>query len=463
MSIQNYTIFIFGLVYLVFIYSIRTNETFDSFSLGGRKVKSFPIFASLSATIIGPGFSMGLVGQGADTGVLYWLLGVMYGLQMIATGLWVAPRVKQKFKTAYSIGDVVGGKESHDSTPLKALSGFFSVVVGIGVVGVLAKAGGGIFSSVVNISPYLGSCLVIAAILIYSFRGGIKATIQTDVFQFLMFVILIPLLAVRMTDLWNIELSAFMATAKNLTQSAIDSESITSLLALLVWFALGDVLQPPMLNRILASENSSVSRLAFVSSGLFCILWLLLMTSIGVLSHFAQGVSMSGDGLLMELGQLAFPSYIYGIFIVAMLGVVMSSLDSIINAGATTLVNDCIKPLVRHSKQRSIPYMFYSRVATIVIGFVGLLLSFFLPSILSGLLSIASIWAPTMVVVLMASIHLDKQYWEAGAASMVVGFISSLAFLVCDRKLFLPPIVCGIFISLISYIFVHNLLKVRKS
>ena len=97
MSIEIITAIIFGLVYLGFTYALRKTTTFNSFAIGDRSIKGVFIFASLSATIIGPGFSLGFVNEGFGTGFLFAILASTYGLQMLLVGKFIAPKIRKKF------------------------------------------------------------------------------------------------------------------------------------------------------------------------------------------------------------------------------------------------------------------------------------------------------------------------------------------------------------------------------
>ena len=59
---------------LVIVLMTRRAKTMEDFAVGGRQIPSAIVFASLSATIIGPGYSMGLANKAADSGYIWFLI-----------------------------------------------------------------------------------------------------------------------------------------------------------------------------------------------------------------------------------------------------------------------------------------------------------------------------------------------------------------------------------------------------
>ena len=79
----------------------------------------------------------------------------------------------------------------------------------------------------------------------------------------------------------------------------------------------------------------------------------------------------------------------------------MSSQDSVINSASVSLTNDVLR-FLRTEKQKFI----VSRVSTIVVSIAAGFLAYFLPSLIDTILICYSIWAPTVVVPLVAAIYM---------------------------------------------------------
>ena len=73
----------------------RTAREFSEFSLAKRALPLALVFGSLAATYVGPAFSIGFVGRGFKSGLLFLGIGLAYSTQNILVGLFVAPRLRR--------------------------------------------------------------------------------------------------------------------------------------------------------------------------------------------------------------------------------------------------------------------------------------------------------------------------------------------------------------------------------
>ena len=194
MNIDLIVTVIFGIIFLSFSIWIRNVKTIESFSVSSKNIGIFFLFTSISATFIGPGYSLSFVKEGFSTGYLFLFIAIAYAIQTIIIGIFIAPKIREKFTDSYSIGDIIGGKKSHNNLYVHIVAGViaFSLTVGFSIV--MAKAGGEILNNFLGIPSWQGIIILTFIVTAYTYFGGIKATIYTDTVQFILFVILIPLL-----------------------------------------------------------------------------------------------------------------------------------------------------------------------------------------------------------------------------------------------------------------------------
>src|ERR1017187_2843255 len=84
----------FGML-TILAYFTRRTKTFSEFAVGRRSVPSTMIFASLAATIVGPGFSVGVTSKSWNMGFLFYFLVVAFAAQTLLTGLFLGPKLTQ--------------------------------------------------------------------------------------------------------------------------------------------------------------------------------------------------------------------------------------------------------------------------------------------------------------------------------------------------------------------------------
>jgi len=121
----------------VFGYLTRRNRNFHEFAVGKHSVPALMIFASLAATIVGPGFSVGFTAKGYTSGYLFYFLCLSYALQTIGSGIFLAPRLS-RHRDCATLGDVM-----HKSygKPAQVLTGIVSVGLLVGFTAVMGKIG----------------------------------------------------------------------------------------------------------------------------------------------------------------------------------------------------------------------------------------------------------------------------------------------------------------------------------
>jgi len=453
--IDIYTSVLFALVFIVFIVLTRKTRTFKNFAVSDNSIGLFLIFLSFSATFIGPGFSMALVNQGFNTGLFYMFIAGSYGIAKIVEGAVFAPKIRSRFSNALSIGDIIAGKESHNSKLLHLLTGLVSFGLLIGFSTVLSKAGGEVMNSFFGISKPLGITIMTGIVVVYSFFGGIKATIITDAFQFILFTSLIFILFISFF-LNGINIEQLSLNVGELTSAAIAKTNISQYIGLISTWFLGEMLIPPTINRILSTKSKSVSKRGLIYSGIFMIIWLFIMLYIGAIINTILPDSKNSEQLLLVIAQQKLKFGLFGIFAVAIVGIVMSSQDSLINSASVIFTNDIFSPFKNMDDTQK---LYLARLSTLVVGGFSIVFALYMPSILSGLLLIYSLWAPAILTPLIASIILKKGSSNAAIASMVTGISTSLIWRNLSVNEVIPSIIAGLFFSILSYLIVFKLIK----
>lgn len=438
-----------GLVVVAMIYT-RKNKSFEEFTVSDRKLNMGILFSSLSATFIGPAFSLSLVNQGYNNGYVYLLIASFYGVAKMVEAS-IAGKLRIKFKNANSIGDVIAGKDSHNNKWLHIMVGLISFGLLIGFAGVITKAGGELLNSFFNLDKIYGIIIIAIIVSVYSFFGGLKASVYTDAIQFLIFVVLIPILLISVLNSSEFEYSHFEEHIIKLTKIGYNQFSNWDLVGLIITWFLGEMFIPPTVSRMLASKNAITSKRALSLSGLFMIVWLILMLTLGIVAKTNQIELKEEEQVLLKLGRDYLSSGLYGIFIVAIISIVMSSLDSIINAASIAFTQDIVRPLKRVGLKKSLKL---ARLATLVVTICSIALAIYFDTILNGLLTIYAYWAPSIIVVLVTSVILKKQFWQAAIGAMLGGIVST--FITTKLNLEVPPILMGLIIGMLFYVVIHN-------
>jgi len=395
----------------------RSAREFSEFSLAGRRLGLTLIFGSLCATYVGPAFSIGFVGKGFTSGYLFWVIGLAYALQNLLVGLLIAPRLRG-LKDCHTLGDAIGLKYDRKC---QVVAGIISVGLCAGFSAVMAKAGGVVLNNVFGMQMWPAVIIVVGVTALYTTFGGLRASVITDAFQFTAFAIFLPVILVLVL-LFYVKggLSGFAVAARAATEAGFGSLSAVDIIALAMAFLLGETLIPPYANRALASKTTAVSRNGFILAGLFSMAWFMVMLSLGIAARGIIPSQVGKDDVLLSLVKTVMPSEGYFLLLVVLISVVMSSMDSLLNAGAVAFTQDIVKPFVKLSNGSALRV---GRCATVAIAVVAALGAVAVPDIVEGLLMCYAVWAPAILPALIIGLWVKRPDPLAGILSMAVGTV----------------------------------------
>jgi len=223
-------------------------------------------------------------------------------------------------------------------------------------------------------------------------------------------------------------------------------------------WGLGEMLMPFTVNTILASGNSSIAKRALSYSGVLMIVWLFLMLTLGVISKTVLTGASNDDQVLLHLGESYYTTGLFGLFTVAIVGVIMSSQDALINCASVVFVRDMVNVVKQLGEHQVFKF---SRIAGVIVGVLSILLASFVPSIIDGLLFFYGIWVPSVLVVAVFSIFLNKPSHEAALTALFVGVSTSILWNLTQWKDIIPNILVGLILSSIVYLIIHFLKRTK--
>lgn len=426
----------------------RAAREFEEFALAKRALPLSLVFGSLCATYVGPAFSIGFVGKGFQGGFVFWFMGLAYALQNVLVGLFVAPRLRL-LKDCHTLGGAIGQKYDRKC---QVVAGIISVGLCVGFSAVMASAGGTVLMNVFGLPKTSAVIIVVAVTALYTTFGGLRASVITDAFQFTAFAILLPV-TLLLILCFHVSggAASLVEQAGAATAEGFAGISFIEILGLVAAFLLGETLIPPYANRALASETTRISRNGFLLAGLFSIAWFMVMISLGVTARGILADGTGEDDVLLGLVKATMPAEGYALLLVVLISVVMSSLDSLLNAGAVAFAGDVVKPFKRLTDRASLDI---GRSATIAIAAVAAAAAVAVPSIISGLLVCYTIWAPAILPALIIGLWVRRPCPLAGIMSMGAGTIVAITFQFAVKS-DVPAIIPALGAALIAYLVGH--------
>jgi SSS family solute:Na+ symporter len=437
----------------------RAAREYADFSLAKQSLPLALVFGSLCAAYVGPAFSYGFVAMGFKSGLLFLLVGLAYAVQNVFVGLFIAPRLRS-LHGCHTLGDAVGLKYN---PTCQVLAGVISAGLCAGFAAVMIRALVDVVTAVFPVEAWVVAISAVAATTLYTMFGGLKASVMTDAVQFTLFSVLLP--ALFLYELfWCLNHSAATFTHELVaaTRAGFGSHTPIQVVGLVLAWLLGETAIPPYANRALATQTTRSSRNSFLLGALFSVLWFTLMISLGVVGRaaVAKGAPVVIQAarerdVLLGLVQKTMPVEGYALVLVAMMSVIVSSLDSLLNAGAVAFTQDVVRPFAPVSDPALLTC---GRMATAAIALLAGVAALAVPSIIKGLLICYTVWAPAILPVLVFGLWLPKPRPMAGILSMAVGATTALMFqYIRTQDLGMPPILLALSLSLLAYLLGHVL------
>ena len=322
----------FGFLAGVWLQQLGRRSSAVDYLVAGRRVTLPAFVATLVATWYG-----GILGVGEYSwryGVSNWLVfGVPYYIGALLFALAFARRAREE--ALYTLPDLLERHYGRGPALMGALAVFVTSAPAAYVLML-----GTLFSSMFHLP--LAPCIAGAALfsVFYIYNGGLRSVVFTDQVQFVLmyagFLVLFGFLLARHGGLSFLEARL---PATHFTWHGGNPPS-----AILVWYfiALSTLVDPGFWQRAYAARDPDVARRGVLISIGFWILFDFLTTACGLYARAVLPALHDPVFAFPELARVTLPPLALGLFYLAMIATVMSTIDSYGFIAATTIGRDLL-------------------------------------------------------------------------------------------------------------------------
>jgi len=360
--------------------SSRNVKGHEDYVVGERNIGFIRLTAGLSATFIGGSAILNLGALGYQFG-WYALADVIpTALALVLVGVFLVHRIRSD--EAYTLGGLIG-----ENPKIKVLSGLLSVFVYtfITAAQILALAS--------LLKPYFGFSLEVTAIFssffvfLYVMWGGYKSVMITDVFQFILMTF------AYLGFVWvGFNFAGLEKVALNNTQTSAMPIDLILLLGLSFFFV---PISQDLHIRLQSSRVKIEARGALFSSSIFYLLFGITSVLIGLTAN-SLGLQADAPDQIVPL----FLDHAFGAWsivpIVAILAVIMSTLDSVLFVSTSSLSEDVYRPLTN-----KLPSVAVSRFCACSVFVAAVIIALIFPTILSLILSALVLYVSILLPLLI--------------------------------------------------------------
>ncbi len=395
-------------IFLGFLPKLKKNNA-DSYLLSNRNVGLFLFVLTNVATWYG-----GILGVGEFTfhyGLLSWVTqGLPYYIFAILFAFLFAGKIRKAslFTIPDKLEEIYGRKVGLFSSLL-----VFILVSPAPYLLMIASLINLIFGIDILSSLFIG--IIVSSI--YLFRGGYKANILTDAFQFfVMFIGFIAIVYVATTTLGGYEFLKINLPKNHLTVSGGASPVF-----MVVWFliALWTFADPGFHQRCYSAKSENIAKYGIIISVFFWMIFDFLTTTTGL---YARALLPDMENAVLSFPLLAesiLGSGVKGLFYAALFATILSTLNSFLFLSATTFGRDFVFRFKKEVNDNNL--IKYTRIGIIVSALISILLAYQFSSVVEIWYSIGSVIIPGVVLLVISA------YTESLRISSKYALIESLS------------------------------------
>lgn len=444
MDTKYSTMFLIGFVIyasiLVFVgwWVSRGKSDGKNYLTGGGHLSFFLIFATMGATVIGTGSSMGATANGFKNG---WG-GSIYGIGA-ASGIFLMAYISKKTKLreknfitmAEEAQYYFGGKRI-----IRSVMSVMMFIIEIVWLGNHMNGGATYLAYVTGLSPLTAKIIALFAFALYVFIGGYLAVVWTDAIQLI--ILLVGFVAITLTAIpaaggWGAITQTLEAAGKggNLSFYGIETMGLMGAFSLAFSIAIPAFGTPTYKMRVYTAKDDKTATRALNMSAWMIFLFSLCPSVIGM-AAFAIA-KQTGAEYVLATPDFAFAfmaTNILGpvmglLFMIAGLSATMSSGDSDAIAGVTILIQDLYPTFTgRQVPEEKIKN--WSRIALcLTLGF-AFIATLFAKDIISYISNIGGSFIPGVSVAMILGSCWKRANWQGGLASVLGGTVFGVLYLV---------------------------------
>ncbi len=449
---------VFAYLMGVFVIGVKYRKASSAYEymVAGGRIGFLSSYATWSATAIGAGFTMGIIGNVYRLGVSgAWTL-IAFGIGF-ATVYILIPRVRSLGERYHftTLPEMIGKRMGRG---VQILAGIVTVV---GISGFIADnfvGMGTIFKVYLGMDLWLGILIAAAVTATYTVLGGQLAAIKTDLIQWTMAVfgiifIVLPLTVSRA--------GGFESILSVIPTGKLSFESLTfySIAGGLTSMIFGVQFQNHLIQRQFAARNRRVLYFSTILSNLTFFLWAAICTIIGFAGAVIFPSLPSAQSLLPVIINEIVPYGLNGFVIASLLSIMMSSVDSFLIGVSSSLSNDIIKVL--HPSFKEEQMLKLTKISALLITLLSILIALLYPDILGLILAFFSTIASGLGVPVIATLFWKRATPYGIGAGIIAGSLIAL-YLRLTGSIFDPSLL-GVPISFLATAVVSLLTKPQSN
>ncbi|MCP3660509.1 MAG: hypothetical protein GY830_09455 [Bacteroidetes bacterium] len=454
LSIDHIIVYIFLIsILLAGLYVGRKIKNMRDYSLANKNFGTSILLLTMLATTIGGGSSSGLAAKVYQHGIIAYITYLSIPLSIFLVGKFVIPRIINFEEQDLSMADIMGRFYGENAKILTGIIGFLFCIIGVGIQ---VMTLGFLFEILLGISKLKGCIIGGGIIIIYTSFGGIRSVAITDVLEFIVLIVIIPILASLAVSkaggisnmLQNIPITKF---------EVLKSPNFRNYFIMFILFVFPTIsLNPMAIQRIIMAKDRKQIKSIYMIFAAVTLAFYTMIFLLG-LSSYLLDPNINYNTALPNTIKTILPIGLKGFAIAGMLAVIMSTGDSALNVGSIFLVHNIMDPLFKKIKVK-INELVFIKFASLIIGIAAVYISYNSSDTLKLNFYILSLFSPLVTFPLLCALiglKGDKRIFYISAGSALITFVIVLFITKLDDVAILSATFANIF-SFLIYHYIKN-------
>ncbi len=410
--ILQLSILVYILITVVIALSGETERDDIGYIFAGRKLTTPAFIMTLVATWYGGILEIGRFSY--EYGVVTWFVfGVFYYLAAILYAMFFVPKISlNNFHTIPEAFSKTYGK----------WCGFTVAIIVVFIVSPAPylKILSTIIEHVYQVDPFhaiIAGCLIS---MFYTIKGGFKSVIGTDKFQFILMYLGFAIVLIYL----YINYGGYDFLSSNLPSKKLSIPGDLNWSYIFVWsfIAMVTFIDPNFYQRSFAGASKrSIQKGIYISVG-FWFLFDLMSITVGL--YAAAIIPVIESSPYLDLASLILPPVIQSIFIISMLSIVMSTIDSFIFISGVTIGKDILANLYNQYENN----VHYTRIGIVVTAGISVVLATFFENALDIWYVVGSFGVSTIFIPLLCIFY--NQGLRAPLLMLVIPLVITLGWFI---------------------------------
>jgi solute:Na+ symporter, SSS family len=417
----------------------------SDFFVAGRSLGPGLILASMLASNIGAGSTIGVAGRAYRDGIATWWWVGTAGLASFVLAFYVGPRLWRLAKTHdfYTTGDYL---EYRYGPRVRATAAMVTCIGSLAILAGQLIAGAAILNVVTGMPRWMGSLAGGIVMTIYFTAGGLIGTAWVNTVQLVIlllgFAIILP---VALNGAGGVS-TLFSSPAvpphfSDFFYSAGPSSGWTFLLLLFPAF----IISPGLIQKSFGAVSERALTKGVALNAVALMLFAFIPTLLGMTARVTNPGIVDENLVLPTLLLEQLPAVLGALALAAVFSTEVDTCDAVLFMISTTASKDLYQ---RHFNREASDeqLLFVARVAAIVAGASGVALSVLLGTVTQALTIFYALIGVTFFVPILAGLYVPRATARAALASIVagIGVLFVVALFVSPRPPWLDPTLSGI-------------------